>query len=474
MRRSGKRLLARCSLVLLVPMVDASYAANMDVLGQVDGLAMDSSGTTVVRGWACWRGWSGSAPDVDLYVGGRAGEGGVRIGSFPTNQASEPAIAAACQATGRAYRFTLPLTVATQQNHGGKAIHIYGLAYPGPGTGPTALLNGSGAYTVPKLLPIQSSLTYVHTDRLGSSVMLTDEKANIVAKTNYKAYGGPTQNEQKPEAPGYTGHYEDPLTGLTYMQARYYDADLGVFLSIDPMPTTPGNLFNFGRYGYANANPLSFVDPDGRVAMAAVWLENISISAGGGGAGGGFFFRPPSNWWYDIERPNIGDYPGLIGGGGGRPNKPTNLDAVKVTADIPAIARLNNHYYFVENRICNSFQPSCDISSIFHTLRSYPAPFSDPRNMVNSGDLDYVPILGPVQHQVDEATFTVSNITLPGHLLHPGVVQRKVTMKNEGIYIQTIGVGSGRMGSLNERLSGPLWMVVDQNISSPFSPQMRW
>jgi RHS repeat-associated protein len=67
---------------------------------------------------------------------------------------------------------------------------------------------------------------------------------------------------------GYTGQYEDPLTDLTYMQARYYDGDLGVFLSIDPLSTTLDNLLNFGRYAYASANPLSFIDPAGMAACS--------------------------------------------------------------------------------------------------------------------------------------------------------------------------------------------------------------
>jgi RHS repeat-associated protein len=331
MRRQGCHALGIVGALLTSP----AFAALPETIGRVEGVSEDSSGAVTVQGWACFKGWSWSSPQVDLYAGSRADSGGTRLGTYWTDQPSEPALSEACQTTGRAHRFRITLNISMRQQYAGQRIYIYGHAYPTNGA--NVLLDSSGQYSIPAAPPARDTLTYIHTDRLGSSVILTDDKANIVAKTNYKAYGGPTQNEQKPEAPGYTGHYEDPLTGLTYMQARYYDADLGVFLSIDPMPTTPGNLFNFGRYGYANANPLSFVDPDGRVAMAAVWLDGYSVSAGGGG--GGFFFRPPSNnWWHDIERPNIGDYPGLIGGGGGiRPSKPTDLEAIAVTADPPRI-----------------------------------------------------------------------------------------------------------------------------------------
>jgi hypothetical protein len=48
-------------------------------------------------------------------------------------------------------------------------------------------------------------LTYIRTGCLESYVTLTDEETDIVATTNYKAHGDPTQNEKRPEAPGYTG-----------------------------------------------------------------------------------------------------------------------------------------------------------------------------------------------------------------------------------------------------------------------------
>lgn len=55
-------------------------------------------------------------------------------------------------------------------------------------------------------------------------------------------------------------------TGLVYMQQRYYDPALGVFLSTDPIAPLKGP---FNRYWYANANPYRFTDPDGRYICTA-------------------------------------------------------------------------------------------------------------------------------------------------------------------------------------------------------------
>jgi RHS repeat-associated protein len=57
----------------------------------------------------------------------------------------------------------------------------------------------------------------------------------------------------------------DGATGLTYMQQRYYDPQVGRFLSVDPVTAyETGDMSLFNRYRYAANNPYRFVDPDGR------------------------------------------------------------------------------------------------------------------------------------------------------------------------------------------------------------------
>lgn len=113
-----------------------------------------------------------------------------------------------------------------------------------------------------------TTVTYIYTNAQGSPLAKADEQGNIIARYTYRPYGtqqsGPTN-----KGPGYTGHVNDPATGLVYMQQRYYDPALGRFLSPDPVAPSPGNVFNFGRFTYANDNPVRNVDPDGKECRAA-------------------------------------------------------------------------------------------------------------------------------------------------------------------------------------------------------------
>ncbi|GAA0242853.1 RHS repeat-associated core domain-containing protein [Rhodanobacter caeni] len=115
------------------------------------------------------------------------------------------------------------------------------------------------------------TVTYVYTDPQGTPLAEADANGNITARFDYTPYGQPvTSMGAAPNGPGYTGHVNDPDTGLVYMQARYYDPVVGMFLSIDPVGPEPGSTFNFNRYAYAYNNPLRYTDPDGRCPWCAV------------------------------------------------------------------------------------------------------------------------------------------------------------------------------------------------------------
>ena len=112
----------------------------------------------------------------------------------------------------------------------------------------------------------QTTVTYIHTDALGSVVAESDANGNVIKRYDYEPYGAVVGGEV-PDGPGYTGHVSDSATGLSYMQQRYMDPQLGVFLSVDPVTAYDQPVGQFNRYRYANGNPYKFIDPDGRQSL---------------------------------------------------------------------------------------------------------------------------------------------------------------------------------------------------------------
>ncbi|WP_223620515.1 RHS repeat-associated core domain-containing protein [Lysobacter sp. ESA13C] len=114
----------------------------------------------------------------------------------------------------------------------------------------------------------ETVVEYIHTDALGSPVAVTDVNQNVVERSEYEPYGV-LLNRPMQDGPGYTGHVSDAATGLSYMQQRYYDPSIGVFLSTDPVTVNSVTAWNFCRYCYAGNNPYKFRDADGRIIVLA-------------------------------------------------------------------------------------------------------------------------------------------------------------------------------------------------------------
>lgn len=83
-------------------------------------------------------------------------------------------------------------------------------------------------------------------------------------------------------APEFTGKERDVETGLDYFGARYFSGVQGRFTSPDPIIDNALRRLNpqrWNRYAYGINSPQSFVDPDGRDAIA------VGFATGAGGLG---------------------------------------------------------------------------------------------------------------------------------------------------------------------------------------------
>ncbi len=122
-------------------------------------------------------------------------------------------------------------------------------------------------------------ITYIHNDALGTPVAGTDEQGNVKWRAHYQPYGEELLGERQlfGVRTGYTGHRDDPETGLTYMGARYYSPMLGRFMGVDPAGVDESNVLSFNRYAYANNNPYKYVDPNGESPLDIGFLLVDSV-----------------------------------------------------------------------------------------------------------------------------------------------------------------------------------------------------
>ncbi|GIG55599.1 RHS repeat-associated core domain-containing protein [Demequina activiva] len=83
-----------------------------------------------------------------------------------------------------------------------------------------------------------------------------------VTRNAYTPYGVTRGTDALVTERGWLGQVEDDTTGLTYLNARYYDPAVGRFLSPDPL-MSPGDPRTLDPYRYADNNPVSYTDASG-------------------------------------------------------------------------------------------------------------------------------------------------------------------------------------------------------------------
>jgi RHS repeat-associated protein len=105
-----------------------------------------------------------------------------------------------------------------------------------------------------------------HQDALGSTAVISNRDGSLTARYQYDAFGNVQTETGESETNDftYTGHERDQASGLIYAKARYYDPQLGLFLSRDPFEGYDNTPLSLHRYLYAYQNPMKYVDPDGR------------------------------------------------------------------------------------------------------------------------------------------------------------------------------------------------------------------
>jgi RHS repeat-associated protein len=135
---------------------------------------------------------------------------------------------------------------------------------------------------------VSTEVNYVHHDRLGSPVAITDAVGNVKERMAYDAWGKrrtidgaatPNNLDGIVDNRGFTNHEMLDHLDLVHMNGRVYEPLLGRFLSADPILQDPMNGQSYNRYAYVFNNPTNLTDPTGFMGLEG--LEGCSVNNGG-------------------------------------------------------------------------------------------------------------------------------------------------------------------------------------------------
>jgi RHS repeat-associated protein len=147
---------------------------------------------------------------------------------------------------------------------------------------------------------------YDYPDR--NVIALSDLNGHLCNQYAYEAFGSCSHsNSQVPNHFNYAGEAYEEETGLVFLRNRYYDPQIGRFISSDPSLGKLINPQSFNPYAYAGNNPINFIDPLGlRSARACAYLAGTVTDNGKSLTGHGFWVLTNDNGEITIA----GRYPG--------------------------------------------------------------------------------------------------------------------------------------------------------------------
>ncbi|XP_041361873.1 uncharacterized protein LOC121377841 [Gigantopelta aegis] len=125
------------------------------------------------------------------------------------------------------------------------------------------------------MLDHQGDQLFYQFDSQGSVTALMHGNGSLANTYSYDPFGKLLQAEEtKRNDFCFVGQWgvrrEKEVPGKYQMRARYYDSKLGRFVSPDPLGLPGPGLKNVNLYTYAENNPVTFADPQGRILPAII------------------------------------------------------------------------------------------------------------------------------------------------------------------------------------------------------------
>ncbi len=138
---------------------------------------------------------------------------------------------------------------------------------------------------------------YMHLDHLGTPRLVTGANGVKVAEHELAPFGieptplweDTTHGFDREDPMRFTGHERDfaqlsrmvTTPYLDYLHARFYNPNVGRFLSVDRAPGNTRGPQSWNRYSYGANNPIRFIDPNGLSYLVFIRSQNaLSLYSG--------------------------------------------------------------------------------------------------------------------------------------------------------------------------------------------------
>ena len=133
----------------------------------------------------------------------------------------------------------------------------------------------------------------------GDVIRILDENGNTVVEYSYDPWGVPTVTGDTEFAKinpcSYRGYDYDEETKLYYISSRYYNPDVGRFISSDVLLDTT-MIVGFNIFAYCGNNPIVYVDPSGYGRIYVIYYNDPNS---------GFYQQAMNSPYYNRKNKNV-------------------------------------------------------------------------------------------------------------------------------------------------------------------------
>ena len=150
---------------------------------------------------------------------------------------------------------------------------------PSLAPGAAVYVASSAAVSLPASLQ-SARIRYYLADHLGSQTVVTDETGSLIEESAYYPFGQLRNHfRAAPDSVpyGFGGKENDNESNLDYFEARYLAADIGRFITVDPVEHN-GSPQGLNGYAYVGNRPTVSVDPTGETSELEEAYQQIDLS----------------------------------------------------------------------------------------------------------------------------------------------------------------------------------------------------